>query len=76
MDTETHIAQMTLAITQRGNAPALRVSDTNGSGVDCTLMLSTNSSEATCTIDRIAVDSGATCQVLYQERAYHKSAHL
>lgn len=66
----------TLAITQRGNAPALRVSDTNGSGVDCTLMLSTNSSEATCTIDRIAVDSGATCQVLYQERAYHKSAHL
>lgn len=65
-----------LAITQRGNAPALRVSDTNGSGVDCTLMLSTNSSEATCTIDRIAVDSGATCQVLYQERAYHKSAHL
>lgn len=66
----------TLAITQRGNAPALRVSDTNGSAVDCTLMLSTNSSEATCTIDRIAVDSGATCQVLYQERAYHKSAHL
>lgn len=66
----------TLAITQRGDAPALRVSDTNGSGVDCTLMLSTNSSEATCTIDRIAVDSGATCQVLYQERAYHKSAHL
>lgn len=66
----------TLAISQRGNAPALRVSDTNGSGVDCTLMLSTNSSEATCTIDRIAVDSGATCQVLYQERAYHKSAHL
>ena len=66
----------TLAITQRGNAPALRVSDTNGSGVDCTLMLSTNSSEATCTIDRIAVDSGATCQVLYQEQAYHKSAHL
>lgn len=66
----------TLAITQRGNAPALRVSDTNGSGVDCTLMLSTNSSEATGTIDRIAVDSGATCQVLYQERAYHKSAHL
>lgn len=66
----------TLEITQRGNAPALRVSDTNGSGVDCTLMLSTNSSEATCTIDRIAVDSGATCQVLYQERAYHKSAHL
>ena len=66
----------TLAINQRGNAPALRVSDTNGSGVDCTLMLSTNSSEATCTIDRIAVDSGATCQVLYQERAYHKSAHL
>lgn len=66
----------TLAITQRGNAPALRVRDTNGSGVDCTLMLSTNSSEATCTIDRIAVDSGATCQVLYQERAYHKSAHL
>lgn len=66
----------TLAITQRGNAPALCVSDTNGSGVDCTLMLSTNSSEATCTIDRIAVDSGATCQVLYQERAYHKSAHL
>lgn len=65
-----------LAITQRGDAPALRVSDTNGSGVDCTLMLSTNSSEATCTIDRIAVDSGATCQVLYQERAYHKSAHL
>ena len=55
---------------------AQRVSDTNGSGVDCTLMLSTNSSEATCTIDRIAVDSGATCQVLYQERAYHKSAHL
>ena len=47
----------TLAITQRGNAPALRVSDTNGSGVDCTLMLSTNSSEATCTI---AVDAGAT----------------
>lgn len=66
----------TLAITKRGDAPALRVSDTNGSGVDCTLMLSTNSSEATCTIDRIAVDSGATCQVLYQERAYHKSAHL
>lgn len=66
----------TLAITQRGDAPALRVSDTNGSGVDCTLMLSTNSSEATCTIDRIAVDSGATCQMLYQERAYHKSAHL
>ena len=66
----------TLAITQRGDAPALRVNDTNGSGVDCTLMLSTNSSEATCTIDRIAVDSGATCQVLYQERAYHKSAHL
>lgn len=66
----------TLAITQRGNAPALRVRDTNGSGVDCTLMLSTNSSEATGTIDRIAVDSGATCQVLYQERAYHKSAHL
>lgn len=66
----------TLAITQRGNAPALRISDTNGSGVDCTLMLSTNSSEATGTIDRIAVDSGATCQVLYQERAYHKSAHL
>lgn len=66
----------TLAITQRGDAPALRVSDTNGSGVDCTLMLSTNSSEATGTIDRIAVDSGATCQVLYQERAYHKSAHL
>lgn len=65
-----------LAITQRGDAPALRISDTNGSGVDCTLMLSTNSSEATCTIDRIAVDSGATCQVLYQERAYHKSAHL
>lgn len=65
-----------LAITQRGDAPALRVSDTNGSGVDCTLMLSTNSSEATCTIDRIAVDSGATCQVLYQEQAYHKSAHL
>lgn len=65
-----------LAITQRGDAPALRVSDTNGSGVDCTLMPSTNSSEATCTIDRIAVDSGATCQVLYQERAYHKSAHL
>ena len=66
----------TLAITQRGNAPSLRVSDTNGGGVDCTLILSTNSSEATCTIDRIAVDSGATCQVLYQERAYHKSAHL
>lgn len=65
-----------LAITQRGDAPALRISDTNGSGVDCTLMPSTNSSEATCTIDRIAVDSGATCQVLYQERAYHKSAHL
>lgn len=65
-----------LAITQRGDAPSLRVSDTNGGGVDCTLMLSTNSSEATCTIDRIAVDSGATCQVLYQERAYHKSAHL
>ena len=65
-----------LAITQRGDAPALRVRDTNGSGVDCTLMPSTNSSEATCTIDRIAVDSGATCQVLYQERAYHKSAHL
>lgn len=55
-----------LAITQRGAAPALRISDTNGSGVDCTLMLSTNSSEATCTIDRIAVDSGATCQVLYR----------
>lgn len=66
----------TLAITQHGDAPALRVSDTNGSGVDCTLMLSTNSSEAICMIDRIAVDSGATCQVLYQERAYHKSAHL
>ena len=65
-----------VTIAQHGDAPALRVDDSSSSGVDCTMMLTTGGSEATCAVDRLSVADGATFQVVYQERAYHQSAHL
>lgn len=66
-----------VSITRSDQGPALVVGDTDKDGIDCTMFLEPGSADAaTCRIDGIDVETDAVFQVVYQERAYHKSSML